>query len=86
VRRREENGPQYEIWGCDYCADPNNHLFGHLDQICDSSGGAVLMRCPLCKSIYEPSGRGDDEFRRLSEDDAANVLPLNQWTVIPGDP
>ena len=87
MRHRQERGPKYEVWGCDYCADPNNQLFGHLDhQICDGSGGVVLLRCPLCESIYEPSGRGNDEFRRLSLDEAANVLPVNQWTVVPGDP
>jgi hypothetical protein len=75
------------VWGCDYCADPNNNrLFGHLDQICDGSGGVVLLRCPLCESIYEPSDRGDDMFRRLSLEDATDVLPVNQWMVVPGDP
>ena len=27
-------------------ADPNNHLFGHLNQVLDNGGGVVLLRYP----------------------------------------
>ena len=82
VRRHRQNGPNYELWGCDYCTEPQNHHLGHLDH-CDQAGGVVLLRCPLCESIYEPGGPADDGFCRLSLDEAAKVLPLDEWRVIP---
>jgi hypothetical protein len=86
VRLRHRNqGPENEFWGCDYCAEPDNRLYGHLDQICNDIGGVVLLRCPLCQSIYQPGARGEDEFRSLSPDEAAAVLPLGVWRVVPGD-
>jgi hypothetical protein len=41
-------GPEYAFWGCECCADPNNHLFGHLEQICD--------RCSEAGSTVQISG------------------------------
>jgi hypothetical protein len=79
------DGPQFELWGCDDCADPNNHLFGHVDQILDATGGVVLIRCPLCQTIYEPTYDGTDRFVRLTADQAENVLPMRLWRVVPGD-
>jgi hypothetical protein len=38
-------------FGCEYCADEDNRSFGHLDQLCDESGGVVVLRCPRCGSF-----------------------------------
>ena len=78
-------GVQYEAWGCDYCADPDNHLYGHLDQILDEGGGVVLLRCPLCQSIYQSAEEGSDQFLRMTMEQAEAVLPMRLWRVVPGD-
>lgn len=79
------SGPQYAAWGCDYCAAPSNHLFGHLDQILDQVGGVVLVRCPLCQSIYQPADDGSDRFFPMTSEQAETVLPKQIWRVVPGD-
>jgi hypothetical protein len=79
------NEPQYASWGCEYCADPNNHLYGHLDQILDSDDGVVLLRCPLCRSAYQPSDSGIDVFLRLTAEQAETVLPASVWQIVRGD-
>ena len=84
-RRHRSHGPEDEFWGCDYCAEPDNRLYGHLDQICDETGGVVLLRCPLCQSISQPSYHGGGEVRALSLDEAAAVLPLRAWHVVAAD-
>lgn len=69
---------EYGFWGCDYRADPNNHLFGHLDQVLDNGGGVVLLRYPLCGVIYQPFDDGSDRLLRLSLDEAESILPSSE--------
>ena len=76
---------QYAEWGCDYCADPNNQLFGHLDQILDEGGGVALLRCPLCQCVYRPADDGSDRFFRMTMEQAEAVLPVQLWRILPGD-
>jgi hypothetical protein len=83
--KTDETDPQNGSWGCDYCADPNNHLYGHLGQVLDGGGGVVLVRCPLCQSIYQPAHDGSDHFLRMSTEQAEAVLPVAQWRVVLGD-
>jgi hypothetical protein len=71
--------------GCDYCADPNNHSYGHLDQILDEAGSVVLVRCPSCESIYQPADDGSDRFFRMTMQQAEAVLPMQLWRTLPGD-
>jgi hypothetical protein len=83
--QRARTDAEYGLWGCEYRADPNNHLFGHLDQVLDNGGGVVLLRCPLCGVIYQPFDDGSDRLLRLSLDEAESILPSSEWTVVPGD-
>ena len=83
--QRARTDAEYGFWGCDYRADPNNHLFGHLNQVLDNGGGVVLLRCPLCGVIYQPFDDGSDRLLRLSLDEAESILPSIEWTVAPGD-
>jgi hypothetical protein len=80
-----ETNAQYAEWGCDYCADPNNHLYGHLDQITDEGGGVILLRCPLCQWIYQRADDGSDRFLRMTAEQAEAVLPMQLWRILPGD-
>jgi hypothetical protein len=74
---------EYGFWGCEYRADPNNQLFGHLDQVLDNGGGVVLLRYPLCGVIYQRFDDGSDRLLRLSLDEAESILPSSEWTVVP---
>ncbi len=79
-----ETDAQNAEWGCDYCADPDNHLYGHLDQILDQGGGVVLLRCPRCQRVYQPADDGSDRFFHLTMDQAKAVLPMQLWRILPG--
>jgi hypothetical protein len=61
-------------FGCEYCADKDNRFFGHLDQLCDESGGVVVLRCPRCGSFYEFDDLGRETVR-LTVEQARERLP-----------
>lgn len=85
ITRAVHHGPVstgFDVYGCEYCADSDNRQFGHLDQLCDESGGVLLLRCPLCSTFY----RADDATTRLTVSEADTLLPPPQRTVVPGDP
>lgn len=63
-------------FGCDYCRDDQNRLYGHVTQIgSDEPRRMILLRCPLCSALYENSPDGPDRTRRLSEAEAAALFP-----------
>jgi hypothetical protein len=63
-------------FGCDYCRDEQNRLYGHVTQIADSEErGMILLRCPRCRALYENTPVGRDRTRRLAEDEAATLFP-----------
>jgi hypothetical protein len=63
-------------FGCDYCQDDQNRLYGHVPQIAsDEQRRMLLLRCPRCGSLYENSARGPDRTRRLSEAEAERLFP-----------
>ena len=63
-------------FGCDYCADWQNRNFGHVTQIgTDPDRGMILIRCPMCETLYENSVEGEDATRRLDEVEARIIYP-----------
>jgi hypothetical protein len=63
-------------FGCDYCADDQNRLFGYVTQIDNNEARRmVLLRCPRCGALYENSPRGPDRTRRLTKAEAAELYP-----------
>ncbi len=41
-------------FGCDFCADGQNRLYGHVPQIAsDDAGRMILLHCPPCGAYYE---------------------------------
>ena len=63
-------------FGCDYCADDQHRLYGHVTQIgSDETRRMILLRCPRCGALYENSPQGDDQTRRLTEDEARTLFP-----------
>jgi len=63
-------------YGCDYCRDDQNRLYGHITQIAsDNDRRMILLRCPRCGALYENSARGPDRTRRLTESDADQLFP-----------
>lgn len=63
-------------FGCDYCRDDQNRLYGHVDQIAsDEARHLILLRCPRCSSLYENSPDGSDRTRRLTEAEAVARFP-----------
>ena len=63
-------------YGCGYCADDQNRSYGHVEQIAsDAERGMILIRCPRCGTLYENTPRGDDQTRRLTEDEAEALFP-----------
>jgi hypothetical protein len=58
-------------FGCDYCADEQNRLYGHVAQVASSEDFGVLLRCPRCGTLYEDPMTGSDEMRRLTAEEAA---------------
>jgi hypothetical protein len=62
-------------YGCGYCADQQNRLFGHVTQIGSSDDrGTLLLCCPRCDSLYEMSP-SDSEAVRLSVEEASELFP-----------
>jgi hypothetical protein len=63
-------------FGCDYCADDQNRWCGHVTQIgSDETRRMILLRCPRCEALYENAPQGDDQTRRLTEDEARTLFP-----------
>jgi hypothetical protein len=63
-------------FGCDYCADWQNRLFGHVTQVAsDESRRMILLQCPRCGVLYENTALGPDETRRLTVDEARRLYP-----------
>jgi len=64
-----------EAFGCDYCADTQNRLYGHVEQIASSdTTGSLLLRCPRCLSLYEML-EGVTTTIRLSREEAKQRFP-----------
>jgi hypothetical protein len=63
-------------FGCDYCRDDQNRWYGHVTQIGSSEERrTILLRCPRCETLYENSPAGEDQTRRLSEEEAGALFP-----------
>jgi hypothetical protein len=63
-------------FGCEYCADDQNRWFGHVEQIASSEERRmILIRCPRCGTLYENTAAGEDQTRRLTEDEAEVLFP-----------
>lgn len=63
-------------FGCDYCRDDQNRLYGHVTQIASSeTTRMILIRCPRCSALYENSPAGPDRTRRLTEAEALVLFP-----------
>ncbi len=46
-------------FGCEYCGDDSNRLFGHLDQIGNNEDRwMILLRHARCRTLYENSPAG----------------------------
>jgi len=73
---RRVRGTRSVDYGCEYCADDGNLLFGHATQVAtDEERGFILLRCPRCGALYENTAGGFDETRRLTESEARRVFP-----------
>jgi hypothetical protein len=63
-------------FGCHFCRDDQNRLYGHVTQIASNDHrGTILIRCPRCGALYENTAGGPDETRRLSVEDARERFP-----------
>jgi hypothetical protein len=63
-------------FGCDFCADDQNRLYGHLVQVgSNETRRTILLRCPRCNTLYENTAVGADETRRLTEVQAEQLYP-----------
>lgn len=68
--------PEPVIFGCRYCADEQNRLYGHVAQVgSDEQRQMVLLQCPRCGAFYENTPSGEDKTRRLSEAEARHLYP-----------
>ena len=62
-------------FGCDYCRDDQNRLFGHVTQIAsDEVRRMILLQCPRCDALYENTTAGRDRTRRLTENEARQLF------------
>jgi hypothetical protein len=62
-------------YGCDFCADAQNRHYGHLERLAvDEDAGTILLRCPLCSSLYLDTG-WEAEQVRLTPDEARERFP-----------
>lgn len=62
-------------FGCAYCSEPGNRLYGHVTQLGTHPEFALLLlQCPQCRSLYEMGGAGTDTVR-LTRDQAAERYP-----------
>jgi hypothetical protein len=63
-------------FGCEFCADDQNRLYGHLTQLgSDETRQMILLRCPRCGALHENAPSGDDKTRRLSPEEAGRLYP-----------
>lgn len=63
-------------FGCDFCRDDQNRLFGHVTQVgSDEQRRTILLRCPRCGAFYENVATGRDETRRLTGEEAKQRYP-----------
>lgn len=63
-------------FGCEYCADDQNRFYGHVTQVgSDESRRMILLLCPRCGALYENSPQGEDQTRRLTEEEARTLFP-----------
>jgi hypothetical protein len=63
-------------FGCDYCRDDQNRLYGHVTQVASSEERQmILIRCPRCGALYENAPRGPDQTRRLTHEEAERQFP-----------
>ena len=69
-----EVGPD-DQFGCDYCRDDANRLFGHVTQVAsDEQRQMVLILCPRCGALYENAAQGSDLTRRLTAAEADRLF------------
>jgi hypothetical protein len=62
---------QHVDFGCEFCADDQNRLYGRLDQIgSDETTQTILLSCPCCGTLYENGPAGDDKTQRLTPGEA----------------
>jgi hypothetical protein len=83
--QRARTDAEYGFLGCGYRADPNNHLFGHLNPGAPTMAAALFSCAVRYGVIYKPFDDGSDRLLRLSLDEAESILPSSEWTVVPGD-
>lgn len=63
-------------FGCEFCADDQNRLYGHIDQLAsDEARQMILLRCPRCGAFYENTPSGPDNTHRLQPDEASRLYP-----------
>jgi hypothetical protein len=63
-------------FGCDFCRDEQNRLYGHVTQIgSNEARQRILLRCPRCGALYENVPRGRDETLRLTSEEARELYP-----------
>jgi hypothetical protein len=63
-------------FGCAYCRDDQNRLFGHAAQIASSERRrTILLQCPRCQALYENTPQGADQTRRPTEAEASRLFP-----------
>lgn len=70
-------------YGCDYCADDGNRLYGHVTQVADDERGFLLLNCPNCGALYEFNPGAYDGTRRVTETEARRLFP--RWSARDGD-
>ena len=47
-------------YGCAFCRDYQNRNFGHLNYIAvEPKTGVRLLRCPVCRSLYQDDNHSD---------------------------
>ncbi len=63
-------------FGCDFCRDDQNRLYGHVTQIGSSEARQrILLKCPRCGTLYENTPRGPDETQQLTPAEARRRYP-----------
>ena len=73
--RRVADSDFANSFGCEYCKWDDNRLYGHLTQIGSNElHGLILLRCPRCGAFYSIAPVGDDETRRLSQEQALELV------------
>jgi hypothetical protein len=79
--------PEAVEFGCDFCRDDQNRLFGHVAHIGSSPERETnLLRCPRCFALYENTPAGPDTTRRLTDAEATRLFPVAySATLRPGE-